>query len=48
VWAFPPILIMQQDIHYLDDEWVFWYAIRGKLAKDAEHYECTPSTIQKT
>lgn len=38
---------MQQDIHYLNDEWVFWYAIRGKLAKDAEHYECTDSLTQR-
>ena len=26
------------EITPINDEWSFWYAIRGKEAKDAEHY----------
>ncbi len=29
------LIFIMQEIHYLNDEWAFWYAIRGKLAKDA-------------
>ena len=41
------IAMEDKEIHPLNDEWAFWYAIRGKEAKDAEHYNGTPVITQK-
>ena len=37
-----------KEISPLNDEWSFWYAIRGKEAKDAEHYNGTLRLTQRT